>query len=137
MVAQLLPQPQPHPILAAVAAAQESLKAVRDSQPVFMIPAEKETAVAEIARLEAATAELKLRVVAAAEDARAEAGAHDNGAWWASVTRADFPAGRAQAVWPRPWTGAGPGSRRGWPTDWSPRPKRGWWSRSSMTCPTP
>ncbi len=94
MVAQLMPQP--HPILAAVAAAQESLKAVRDSQPVFMIPAEKETAVAELARLEAMTAELKLRVVAAADDARAEAGARDNGAWLASVTRADFPAGRAQ-----------------------------------------
>ena len=69
---------------------------MRDVQPVFMIPAEKETAVAEIARLEAMAAELKLRVVAAAEDARAEAGARDNGAWLASVTRADFPAGRAQ-----------------------------------------
>ena len=41
-------------------------------------------------------AELKLRVVASAEDARAEAGARDNGAWLASVTRADFHAGRAQ-----------------------------------------
>ena len=94
MVAQLMPAP--HPILGAVAAAQDALKAVRDVQPVFMIPAEKEAAVAEIARLEAMAAELKLRVVAAAEDARAEAGARDNGAWWASVTRADFPAGRAQ-----------------------------------------
>jgi len=85
-----------HPVLGAVAAARESLKAVRDVQPVFMIAAEKETAVTELARLEAMAAELKLRVVAAAEDARAEAGARDNGAWLASVTRTDFPAGRAQ-----------------------------------------
>ena len=48
MVAQLLPPP--HPILGAVAVAQDALKSVRDSQPVFLIPAEKETAVAEIAR---------------------------------------------------------------------------------------
>jgi hypothetical protein len=85
-----------HPILGAVSAARDALKAVRDSQPVFMIPVEKEAAVAEIARLEAMAAELKLRVVAAAGDAASDSGARDNGAWWASVTRADFPAGRAQ-----------------------------------------
>ncbi len=85
-----------HPILGAVATAQDALKSVRDSQPVFLIPAEKETAVAEIAALEAMLAELKLRVVAVADDAASEAGARDNGAWLASVTRADFPAGRAQ-----------------------------------------
>src|SRR5215204_4788420 len=82
-----------HPILDAVAAARDAMKAVRDVQPVFMIAAEKETAVAELARLEAMAAELKLRVVASAGDAAAEAGARDNGAWLASVTRTDFPAG--------------------------------------------
>ena len=95
MVAQLMPQP--HPILGAVATAQAALKSVRDSQPVFLVPAEKEAAVAEIARLEAMTAELKLRVVATADDAASDAGARDKGAWLASVTRADFPAGRAAA----------------------------------------
>ena len=94
MVAQLLPQP--HPILSAIQVAQDALTAVRDSQPVFLIPAEKEAAVAEIARLEAMAAELKLRVVATADDAAGDAGARDNGAWLASVTRADFHAGRAQ-----------------------------------------
>ena len=94
MVAQLIPQP--HPILSAIATAQEALTSVRDAQPVFLIPAEKQTAVAEIARLEAIAAELKLRVVAVAGDAASDAGSRDNGAWWASVTRADFPAGRAQ-----------------------------------------
>ena len=67
MVAQLMPAP--HPILGAIQVAQDALGSVRDSQPVFLIPAEKETAVAEIARAEAMLAELKLRVVAAAEDA--------------------------------------------------------------------
>ena len=50
-----------HPILGAAAAARESLKAVRDVQPVFMIAAEKETAVTELARLEAMAAELAPR----------------------------------------------------------------------------
>jgi len=106
-----------HPVLGAVAAARESLKAVRDVQPVFMIAAEKETAVAELARLEAMAAELKLRVVAAAEDARAEAGARDNGAWLASVTRTDFPAGRAQGrlaqALDRRWTRVAAGMAEG------------------------
>ena len=126
MVAQLIPQP--HPILSAIATAQEALTSVRDAQPVFMIPAEKQTAVAEIARLEAIAAELKLRVVAVAGDAASDAGSRDNGAWWASVTRADFPAGRAQGRlaealdrrWSRVATGMadglvspGPSHRRG------------------------
>jgi hypothetical protein len=38
-----------HPVLGAVAAAQDAMKAVRDVQPVFMIAAEKETAVTELA----------------------------------------------------------------------------------------
>src|SRR4051794_35513775 len=46
-----------HPVLGAVSAARESLKAVRDVQPVFMIPAEKEAAVTELARLEAMVGE--------------------------------------------------------------------------------
>ena len=95
MVAELMPSP--HPILSAVLVAQDAVRSVRDAQPVFLIPAEKETAVAELARLEAMTAELRLRVVAVAEDARADAGARDVGAWLASVTRADFPVGRADA----------------------------------------
>ena len=95
MVAELMPSP--HPILSAVLVAQDAVRSVRDAQPVFLIPAEKETAVAELARLEAMAAELRLRVVAVAEDARADAGARDVGAWLASVTRADFPVGRADA----------------------------------------
>ena len=62
MVAQLMPAP--HPILGAIQVAQDAVASVRDSQPVFLIPAEKEAAVTEIARAEAMLAELKLRVVA-------------------------------------------------------------------------
>ena len=68
MVAQLMPAP--HPILGAIQVAQDALTSVRDSQPTFLIPTEKQTAVAKIARTEAMLAELKLRIVAAAEDAR-------------------------------------------------------------------
>ncbi len=79
MIAQLI---APHPILGAIQAAQDALKAVRDSQPVFLIPAEKETAVAEIARLEAMAAELKLRVVATADDAASDAGPATTAPGW-------------------------------------------------------
>ena len=95
VVAQLMPSP--HPILSAVLVAQDAVRSVRDAQPVFLVPAEKGTAVAELARLEAMTAELRLRVVAVADDAASDAGARDIGAWLASVTRADFPVGRADA----------------------------------------
>ena len=131
MVAQLVPQP--HPILAAVTTGREALTAVRDAQPVYMSPAEKKTAITEIARLEAMTAELKLRIVATADDAaNLSAGARDTGAWLASVTRADFGAGRAEArlaeALDRRWDpgrgGDGRRTRVG-------GPGHGWWSRRS------
>ncbi len=115
MVAELLPQQ--HPILVAVTTAREAVGGVRDVQPVFMSPAEKKTAITELARLEAMTAELKLRVVAAADDAAALALSRDTGAWLASVTRADFGAGRADArlaeALDRRWTGVSAGMADG------------------------
>ncbi len=135
MVAELMPSP--HPILSAVLVAQDAVRSVRDAQPVFLIPAEKETAVTELARLEAMTAELRLRVVAVAEDARADAGARDVGAWLASVTRADFPVGRADArlaeALDRRWTAV---VAPRWPRVWSPKPRRRSLSRCSMIFPT-
>ncbi|WP_322936950.1 DUF222 domain-containing protein [Nocardioides bizhenqiangii] len=95
MVAQLMPQP--HPILACAEQAAAVIEEVRDAQPVYLSPAEKKAAVTTLARLEAMTAELKLRVVATAEDAACLALARDTGAWLASVTKADFPVSRAQA----------------------------------------
>ena len=70
MIAQLMPRTAPDPGRGR-RRRRTSLKAVRDVQPVFMTPAEKDAAVAELAPLEAMAAELKLRVVAAAADARA------------------------------------------------------------------
>ena len=86
-----------HPILGAVTAAGESLKAVRDVQPVFMSPAEQEAAVRGIAGLEAMLAELKLRVLPAAGDAACLAGARNVGAWMAWLTHTDFAPARADA----------------------------------------
>ncbi len=115
MVAELLPQQ--HPILGAVESARESLTAVRAVQPVFMSPAEKKSAISEVARLEAMTAELKLRIVATADDAANLALSRDTGAWLASVTRADFGVGRADArlaeALDRSWPGVAAGMAAG------------------------
>ena len=115
MVAQLVAAP--HPILAALTTSREALTAVRDVQPVYMSPAEKKTAITELARLEAMTAELKLRIVATADDAANLALSRDTGAWLASVTRADFGAGRADArlaeALDRSWTGVAAGMADG------------------------
>ncbi|WP_322936926.1 HNH endonuclease signature motif containing protein [Nocardioides bizhenqiangii] len=90
------PQTQ-HPIVGAVAAARESVKTVREVQPTFMAPAQKQAAVLELDALEATLAELRLRVLAGAADAADEAGARDVGAWTAQLTRADLAAARADA----------------------------------------
>jgi Domain of unknown function (DUF222) len=95
MVAQLVPTP--HPILGAIATARAALADVRDTQPLFMTPTEQEAALRELARLEAMTAEVKLRVVAASENAANKAGARDVGSWVACMTHADYQAGRADA----------------------------------------
>ncbi|RHW25634.1 DUF222 domain-containing protein [Nocardioides immobilis] len=91
-------QPQDlHPIVGAVTAARESLKGVRDVQPVFMSPAAQTDAVTSIAALEGMLAELKLRVLAASGDAADQAGARDVGAWLAHLTQADSSMARAEA----------------------------------------
>ncbi|WP_322938455.1 HNH endonuclease signature motif containing protein [Nocardioides bizhenqiangii] len=86
-----------HPIVGAVATARDALKTVRDVQPTFMAPAQKQAAVLELDALEATLAELRLRVLASAADAAEEAGARDVGAWTAQLTRADVSSARADA----------------------------------------
>ncbi len=95
MVAQLHPQPQPHPILGAVADARSALTDVRDVQPVYMTPAEKTTALQEITALEATLTDLKLRVLAVSGDVADAAGARDIGSWAAHLTHADPTTARA------------------------------------------
>ena len=95
MVAQLLPQP--HPILAAVDQAARTLCAGGARRPAGVHdPGRERPRSPRVARLEAMTAELKLRVVAAAEDAARRGRCPRHRRLVASVTRADFPAGRAQ-----------------------------------------
>ncbi len=135
MVAQLAPAS--HPILSALTTSQEALEAVRDVQPVYMSPTEKKTAITELARLEAALVELRLRVVATADDAADLALSRDTGSWLASVTPRRFRrrAGRRPA---RRSTGppVGPGWRPRWPTDRSRSLRRGRWSKPSTPYPT-
>ncbi len=95
MVAQLMPQP--HPILACAAQLLTTLTSVRDVQPVFMTPADQQTAVIELGRAATALAELQLRVLAASGEAADQAGARDVGAWVAHLTHADFAPSRADA----------------------------------------
>ncbi len=89
--------PTPHPITGALASAGEALTAVREVQPMFMTPAQQQDALIDIARLEAKTAELKLRILAAAGDAAEQAGARDVGAWLALLNRLDTPVARGEA----------------------------------------
>ena len=99
------PLPDPHPILGAVLAAGEALEGVRDVQPVFMTAAEQESAIAEIARLEAHDRGAEAPGRRRRRRCRREAGARDIGAWLASVTRPTS----------RPAAGRGPPCRRAGP----------------------
>src|ERR1700712_4503497 len=60
--------PSLHPVLGCVATMGSALKATADVQVMFMAPADKGTALVELARVEAQVAGLRLRVMAAAED---------------------------------------------------------------------
>ena len=99
-------------------------------------PGREGGAVTEIARLEAMTAELKLRVVADRRRRRGPAvPATPEPGWPRSPAPTRRPA-EPRPGWPKPWTAAGPGSRPGWPTA-SCRPRRpGRWSTPSTRCPT-
>lgn len=78
-----------HPVLAAIAAVDAALKAVSEVEPVFMTTEEKGQAIlglsAGIDRLE----ELRMRVLAAADDVAIDEGARDVAAWWAHHGRRD------------------------------------------------
>jgi len=95
VVAQLLPQP--HPIVACAEQVMAVVGGVRQVQPVFMGPADKQAAVVELDKAAAALAELQLRVLASAGDVAVSAGARDVGSWAAFLTHADPAAARADA----------------------------------------
>ena len=78
-----------HPVLGAVVAIDAALKDVADVDPVFMPTPEKATALLALERLETRLRELKLRVLANADDVAAADGSRDVAAWLAHRARLD------------------------------------------------
>lgn len=75
-----------HPVLDAVAALDEALKAVADVNPTFMPTADKAEALRAIARTDARLAELRMRILADADDVAEQEGAADAAEWVATRT---------------------------------------------------
>lgn len=84
-----------HQILATVHAVCAALKDARDSDPMFLSPAEKAAALVDLGRLEAQVLELRLRVLAEASDLAESTGERDAAAWLAPHLRAEYVAVRA------------------------------------------
>jgi hypothetical protein len=80
---------QPHPVLAAMAGLEAALKEVADVEPAFMSTADKGSALVGLDRVASQLCELRMRVLAAADDVVAENGARDQAAWLAHRTRCD------------------------------------------------
>jgi hypothetical protein len=78
---------QPHPVLALADALDAALKDVADLDPGFMRTAEKEQALTRLTVLGGRLEELRLRVLASADDVAAEHGARDAAAWIAHEAR--------------------------------------------------
>lgn len=75
-----------HPVIEAATTLREALKSVADVNPTFMTTSEKATALAELVVLESQVAELRLRVMAVADDV-ADRGADRDVAGWFSRTQ--------------------------------------------------
>ena len=80
---------QKHPVVAAAAALEAALKDVADVNPAFMATREKKSALLALDRVASQVEELRLRVVAAADDVAVEEGARDVAAWLAHHDRRD------------------------------------------------
>lgn len=78
-----------HPVLECADRIASAVGEVADVQPVFMTTAAKQTALVELAAVEARVAELRLRVLAASDEVGEDAGARDSAAWVSSATRTD------------------------------------------------
>jgi hypothetical protein len=85
-----------HRIQAAIAALDAALRDAVDANPVFLSTQEKAAAVLELGRIEARVEELRLRVLAVAQDVADEVGARDPGTWLVAQEIADGPAARKQ-----------------------------------------
>jgi len=85
-----------HPILGCARQVADAVKDVAGIQAVFMTTSEKQTALVELARAEARLAELRLRVLASADDVAEATAARDAAAWVSHATQADPQAARAE-----------------------------------------
>jgi hypothetical protein len=108
---------RPHPVLALADALDVALKDVADLDPGFMRTAEKEQALVRLTQLGGRLEELRLRVLATAEDVAAEHGARDAAAWVAHEAKLDRRESRrslrlAEALAGR-WGGVAAGMREG------------------------
>ncbi|MCD6638874.1 MAG: HNH endonuclease [Nocardioides sp.] len=77
----------PHPILRAAARVGEALSEVAEMAPAFMRTGDKARALRDLSAAEARLVELRLRVLAVADDVAEEAGAQGPGQWLAHATR--------------------------------------------------
>ena len=84
-----------HPILVATGLVDEALKSVADTNPAFMMTADKAEALRELVRIESRLAELRMRILADADDLAAESGARSPADWLADATHTRFEDARA------------------------------------------
>ena len=84
-----------HPILVATDLIGEALKTVADTNPAFMATADKAATLRDLVTLESRMAELRMRILADADDLAAESGARDASGWLADSTRTRLEDARA------------------------------------------
>lgn len=75
-----------HPIPAALSRIEAALDEVADTNPAYLTPEAKGAALTRLARAESRLTELRLRVLADADDLAATTGARDAAAWYAHAT---------------------------------------------------
>jgi hypothetical protein len=80
-----------HPVLAVIAQLSDALASAAAVNPSFMRTPEKAAALAELARVESQVAELRLRILADADDVAAEFAGRDVAGWlqWATRCRGE------------------------------------------------
>jgi hypothetical protein len=88
------PLPQ-HQVLGCIEELERALEGAADAQAVYLSTAEKAAAMRRLAAVEARTIELRLRVMAAAEDVAESEGARDVAAWFSHHTLTEADAARA------------------------------------------
>ncbi|MFZ2501449.1 MAG: DUF222 domain-containing protein, partial [Nocardioides sp.] len=95
MTDEFTPHVALHPIVVAAGEVAEVLKGVESVNPVFMSTPDKAEALQALARVEGQLVELRLRVLATADDVAAETASRDVGSWLAWHTRTRIEDARA------------------------------------------